>query len=376
MRERKRGNKKSSIPAPLVEQANASQISSLSDKQELALEKLAAGLSISKAAEAAGVTRQTVYSWLDKDPNFAAAFNLWRREMIASNRARGLSMSELALDTVANAMEAGNAHVALQVAKATGALAPQQPGQTDPQFLSRRRMLRQGQRDHKLRKAEESLIRLTGGDPDADLHNILYIEGVITNLLALRQDAIWKESPEDRAARFATPVDYTLGYNRPQTLQLFELFDQVHPPSTWSIHTALRNPDGSLVLNAAGSSFTDPKLVEARRQHPPYLTGPSPDPAAAPLSASACPDSTELVAGPVPIRPGSSPDASPCPPFTPSPDLPLSPSPDPPAPTIKTIATRVAAPAPPVPRRKSPPPAYPCNDFDDELNDPAWKRII
>jgi hypothetical protein len=122
--------------------------------QEIALQRLAAGSSISEAAKAARVDRRTVSRWIHSDPQFAAAYNAWHHEMLASGRARLLAMTDLALDTVHSAMAQGDARVAVQVAKATGVMEIPKPGLTEPERLHRRKRLRDARWQEALAKAE------------------------------------------------------------------------------------------------------------------------------------------------------------------------------------------------------------------------------
>jgi hypothetical protein len=110
--------------------------------QEHALRRLAAGSNIVDAARSAGVDRRTLHRWIKSDPDFAAAYNAWQQEVIASGRARVLAMSNKALDTVQAAIEKGDAHIAMQIAKSTGLLEQARPGPTSAPDLSRRQNLR------------------------------------------------------------------------------------------------------------------------------------------------------------------------------------------------------------------------------------------
>ena len=121
-------------PVPIVRDRPA-----LPAAQEIALQQLVSGNSILQAAQAARVDRRTVYRWIRSDPHFAAAYNAWQHEMLASGRTRLLAMTDLALDTVQSAMLQGDARVAVQVAKATGAMDIPKPGTTEPGRFYRRK---------------------------------------------------------------------------------------------------------------------------------------------------------------------------------------------------------------------------------------------
>jgi hypothetical protein len=71
----------------------------LTARQQAAVEAVAAGLSDTAAAKAAGVTRQTVSGWRHHDALFAAAVNARRREIWDSvhDRLRGLALKAAAV---------------------------------------------------------------------------------------------------------------------------------------------------------------------------------------------------------------------------------------------------------------------------------------
>lgn len=76
----------------------------LSVSQQLALEWLTTGGSITEAAQVAGVCRQTVSDWLHNDPDFQAAYQNWRQQSLAIAQARMIAMSDAAVDNLAAAI--------------------------------------------------------------------------------------------------------------------------------------------------------------------------------------------------------------------------------------------------------------------------------
>ena len=249
-----------------------SEASDLSAAQERALQHLAAGSSISDAARKVGVDRKTIHRWLATDPHFAAAFNAWRREMVHSGRARVLAMGDLALDTVRKAIQKGDARVALQVARAAGAMDEPRPGATDPQILQRRRELRHGRRDLTLEAAEKQFQRdaeRQRGEDKAWQKSVSDIDDLIGFLLEQREEALAAESPEDRARRL-DEKRYIPEHER-QVLRLLAL---------------------------AGAPPT------------PALPAPTPEPSA----AEAAPDADAPDGGPVPAAPPAPADAAADPP--------------------------------------------------------------
>ena len=177
----------------------------LTATQERALRELAAGQNISGAAHLAGVDRRTVYRWMRADPNFASAYNAWKNEIVASGRARVLALTDLAIDTVKNAMLQGNARVAVQVAKATGAMQTPRPATTNPEHLRRRQEVRDARRALAIKAAEKQLRKDSGEDnPHGPPKNISTYAGMIDYVLHQYYQILLKETPEERRERMNT----------------------------------------------------------------------------------------------------------------------------------------------------------------------------
>jgi uncharacterized protein YerC len=60
------------------------EIEGLGQTQELALAALRKGRTFRQAAQAAGVSRPTIYRWVQSDPHFRAAYNAWKQEQTES----------------------------------------------------------------------------------------------------------------------------------------------------------------------------------------------------------------------------------------------------------------------------------------------------
>ena len=105
----------------------------LSPAQELALGALMAGGRVTEAADAAGVSRSTLHRWM-REPVFLAAHNGRRLELAASANAKLRNLRDKALDVVDQALDAGDARVAVAVLKGVGMLDGQSPlvGSDDP----------------------------------------------------------------------------------------------------------------------------------------------------------------------------------------------------------------------------------------------------
>jgi hypothetical protein len=95
----------------------------LSPVMEQVVVALVAGSTVTKAAEAAGVDRTTVHRWLRDNWTFQAALNRARREFRDGVRSHLEKVAERAVQTVSEAVEAGDVRAALGVLKGLGFLA-------------------------------------------------------------------------------------------------------------------------------------------------------------------------------------------------------------------------------------------------------------
>jgi hypothetical protein len=89
----------------------------LSIEQENAIEHLLQGQSDRAAAEAVGVSRQTVWEWRKRDVLFIAELNRQRSEMWKEARERLLALANRALDVVEVQLSSGDPKAALAAAK-------------------------------------------------------------------------------------------------------------------------------------------------------------------------------------------------------------------------------------------------------------------
>ena len=117
---------------------NATQTDTpLRPDQLVALERLIAGESVTKAAKEAGCSRETIHRWLKNDFVFLATLNRMKHELQDSIDAQLLAISGRAAETVAQAVASGDVKVALQVLRGTGSLPGDRPrvGSVDPGHL-------------------------------------------------------------------------------------------------------------------------------------------------------------------------------------------------------------------------------------------------
>jgi len=111
---------------------------SLSPPQRTAIQMLTSGKTAIDSAVAAGVSRRTLYRWLNTDANFKAAYNAWQHDAIATARGKVLALTDVAIDAVRRAMAKGDAKTALVILKSTGILDRPDPGSTDPEEVKAR----------------------------------------------------------------------------------------------------------------------------------------------------------------------------------------------------------------------------------------------
>ena len=109
----------------------------LTPQQELAVDLLASGRTVTEAAATVGVARQTVSEWLNRSPEFRAGLNERRQELWAAtgDRLRGLLPD--AVDALAGELRGGSrlraAALVLRACGADGLVAP--VGSTDPEEI-------------------------------------------------------------------------------------------------------------------------------------------------------------------------------------------------------------------------------------------------
>ncbi len=121
----------------------------LSPPQRIAIEKMTSGDTLIDAADAAGVSRMTLYRWLKQDPRFAAAYNAWQQDVLATARGRLLALTDTAVTTVGNAMRSGDARAALVVLKAMGIMERPTPGPTEPDDVRRAQKIEEARANEK-----------------------------------------------------------------------------------------------------------------------------------------------------------------------------------------------------------------------------------
>ena len=116
-----------------------SLIGGLTGKQAAAFEVLTSGGSIAGAARSAGVTRRTMYAWLEEGRALAEAYAQWKRGIAETTRTRLLMIGEAATMQIARAVKQGDTKTALAVAKGMGLLSPPAVGPSIHESTGRKR---------------------------------------------------------------------------------------------------------------------------------------------------------------------------------------------------------------------------------------------
>ncbi len=113
-------------------QQNATDIPKIDAKQQSAIDSLALGLTVTAAAAAAGVARETVSGWANHDDNFIVALSERRVEVweVATDKLRNATAT--AADTVLELLEHDDANIRLKAA----ALIFSQASGTKPEKLT------------------------------------------------------------------------------------------------------------------------------------------------------------------------------------------------------------------------------------------------
>jgi DNA-binding phage protein len=157
------------------------RVESSDDALELALEELSAGEalamncimsgeSMTAAAEAAGVSRQTLYQWMKRGKRLGEAVTIWKQEVATTARTRLLMMTDLATRNILEALKKGDVRVAMTLMQKLGILAPPAVGATQVEAVTERLVVRNREEEAResvrVRAASfvESWTEIGGGD--------------------------------------------------------------------------------------------------------------------------------------------------------------------------------------------------------------------
>jgi hypothetical protein len=134
----------------------------LTPQQEMAVDLLTSGKTVTDTATAVEVTRQTVSEWLNHHPGFQAALNQRRQELWADITEGLRALLPRAVAVVAQALEGEEPlATAIHVLKCCGLygtlLAPSGP--TDPQAIALAMRMAEDTRQHAAEEAEIAIKR-------------------------------------------------------------------------------------------------------------------------------------------------------------------------------------------------------------------------
>ena len=112
----------------------------LTDRQTAALAALADGESVTAAAKRAGVSRQTVSEWKNRNPAFIAAFNGCTRDQMSQVHGRLVQLGPRAVEVLAGELDAGGdgaTKAARDVLHLIQKLGPALIGSADPRVVEK-----------------------------------------------------------------------------------------------------------------------------------------------------------------------------------------------------------------------------------------------
>ena len=152
------------LDAPLPTGAN---LDGISPQQVRALQVLANGMSVVDAANAARVSRTTVYRWLNRDPRVRALHNRWKLTAVESAANRLLALQDIAVEVIGEQIEVNrNGWIALRVLERLGALRPPRIGaasvagaRREIELEDRARELEFARRENELQTEADDLTR-------------------------------------------------------------------------------------------------------------------------------------------------------------------------------------------------------------------------
>lgn len=132
--------------------------SSLTARQEIAMNGILGGKRDKEIAQEIGVSRETVSKWRHHNPVFQAEYNLRRKQIWDANRERLASLITKALGAIEKALEMGDASVALRILRcAKGLNTIECPdGPTDVEGILRELALKRAEEELAATREEES----------------------------------------------------------------------------------------------------------------------------------------------------------------------------------------------------------------------------
>ncbi len=115
----------------------------LTPDQAAALDQLLGGRTVTEAAAAVGVARETLSRWRTNDPAFQAAYNAAMKSAYEAAEARLLDARARAVERLAALVDSPDPAIALKAAAALLRVPAERPrGETDPAELARWQLLK------------------------------------------------------------------------------------------------------------------------------------------------------------------------------------------------------------------------------------------
>ena len=94
--------------------------------QRKAMEWLCAGKTPTESADLSGVSRRTVYRWIKEDPQFRRAYDEWHMAMVETGRSKLSALTEIAVETIGNAIQNSDVKSAFRLLDNMGSLQSRQ----------------------------------------------------------------------------------------------------------------------------------------------------------------------------------------------------------------------------------------------------------
>ena len=179
-------------------------------KQQAAMEQIRTGATFVKAAEAAGVTRLTVFRWIRNDPLFRAAYNAWQQEMCESAQARLIGLANRAVDVVQEALGRGDQKTATAVLRTLRIMRRARRQAIDPQVLQLQMELRRKQQEYAAVEAMARHLLMKCGLSPAEQTRYIRHHGVNPDLSAigeLMEPVAQEPAPPDAGTPHTEPPD-------------------------------------------------------------------------------------------------------------------------------------------------------------------------
>jgi hypothetical protein len=122
------------IPAPNspppTDLALSKALEGLSIPEAIALDSIMRGTSLTAAADAANISRKTLYEWLEPGHPFCHALTLWKQDLVTTARTRLLMMSDLCTTNILSALKRGDHRTAMTMLQKLGVLSAPPIGPT------------------------------------------------------------------------------------------------------------------------------------------------------------------------------------------------------------------------------------------------------